>query len=99
RQREPPVFPYTTLFRSPSHSRRYDDTGGFFGAHEIARRGRMMAPRIGFIGLGIMGKPMARNLVRAGFTVTVHNRSRAKVEELVQDRKSTRLNSSHLGIS
>ena len=44
-----------------------------------------MAPRIGFIGLGIMGKPMARNLVRAGFTVTVHNRSRAKVEELVQD--------------
>jgi len=48
----------------------------------------MMAPRIGFIGLGIMGKPMARNLVRAGFTVTVHNRSRAKVEELVQDGAS-----------
>ncbi len=47
-----------------------------------------MAPRIGFIGLGIMGKPMARNLVRAGFTVTVHNRSRAKVEELVQDGAS-----------
>src|SRR5439155_18479548 len=42
----------------------------------------------GFIGLGIMGKPMARNLVRAGFTVTVHNRSRAKVEELVQDGAS-----------
>ena len=48
----------------------------------------MMAPRIGFIGLGIMGKPMARNLVRAGFPVTVHNRSRAKVEELVQDGAS-----------
>ena len=48
----------------------------------------MMAPRIGFIGLGIMGKPMARNLVRAGFTVTVHNRSRAKVEELVRDGAS-----------
>src|SRR6266566_425068 len=48
----------------------------------------MMAPRIGFIGLGIMGKPMARNLVRAGFRVTVHNRSRAKVEELVQDGAS-----------
>ena len=48
----------------------------------------MMAPRIGFIGLGIMGKPMARNLLRAGFPVTVHNRSRAKVEELVQDGAS-----------
>jgi len=47
-----------------------------------------MAPRIGFIGLGIMGKPMARNLLRAGFPVTVHNRSRAKVEELVQDGAS-----------
>ena len=48
----------------------------------------MMAPRIGFIGLGIMGKPMARNLIKAGFPVTVHNRSRAKVEELVKDGAS-----------
>jgi 2-hydroxy-3-oxopropionate reductase len=44
-----------------------------------------MAPRIGFIGLGIMGKPMARNLIKAGFVVTVHNRSQGKVEELVKD--------------
>ena len=44
-----------------------------------------MAPRIGFIGLGIMGKPMARNLVKAGFPVTVHNRSRGKVDELVKE--------------
>src|SRR5215471_15587763 len=40
---------------------------------------------IGFIGLGIMGKPMARNLLKAGFSLTVHNRSRAKVDELVKD--------------
>jgi len=40
-------------------------------------------PRLGFIGLGLMGKPMAGHLVRAGYTVTVHNRSRAGVEELV----------------
>ena len=38
--------------------------------------------RIGFIGLGIMGKPMALRLVRAGFPVTVHNRSRDGVDEL-----------------
>ena len=48
----------------------------------------MMAPRIGFIGLGIMGKPMARNLMKAGFPVTVHNRSQAKVEELVKEGAS-----------
>ena len=44
-----------------------------------------MAPRIGFVGLGIMGKPMARNLIKAGFSLTVHNRTRAKVDELVRD--------------
>jgi 2-hydroxy-3-oxopropionate reductase len=44
-----------------------------------------MNPKIGFIGLGIMGKPMARNLIKAGFPLTVHNRSRAKVDEVVRD--------------
>ncbi len=39
-------------------------------------------PRIGFIGLGLMGAPMARNLMRAGYTLTVHNRSRGIVDEL-----------------
>jgi 2-hydroxy-3-oxopropionate reductase len=37
---------------------------------------------IGFIGLGIMGKPMARNLLKAGYSVIVHNRSRGSVDEL-----------------
>lgn len=41
--------------------------------------------RLGYIGLGIMGKSMARNLLKAGFTVTVHNRSRGKVKELVDE--------------
>jgi len=40
-------------------------------------------PRIGFIGLGIMGKPMATNLIRAGYPLTVYNRSKASVKELV----------------
>lgn len=41
--------------------------------------------RIGFIGLGLMGKPMARNLMCAGYQLTVHNRSRAPVEELAAE--------------
>lgn len=40
---------------------------------------------IGFIGLGIMGKPMARNLLRAGHSLYVSNRSQASVDALVQD--------------
>jgi 2-hydroxy-3-oxopropionate reductase len=42
-----------------------------------------MAQTIGFIGLGIMGRPIARNLIKAGYPLVVHNRSRAAVEELV----------------
>ena len=38
--------------------------------------------RVGFIGLGLMGKPMAHNILKAGFPLAVHNRSRAKVDEL-----------------
>lgn len=41
-----------------------------------------MAPSIGFIGLGIMGQPMALNLVKAGHPVTVFNRTPAKTEAL-----------------
>lgn len=37
---------------------------------------------IGFIGLGVMGKPMARNLIKAGYPLVIHNRSREPVEEL-----------------
>ncbi len=38
---------------------------------------------IGFIGLGIMGKPMAKNLLKAGYSLAVYNRSKSSVEELV----------------
>jgi 2-hydroxy-3-oxopropionate reductase len=44
-----------------------------------------MAERIGFVGLGIMGKPMAKNLVKAGYGVTVYNRSSAAVDEVVAE--------------
>jgi 2-hydroxy-3-oxopropionate reductase len=42
-------------------------------------------PVIGFIGLGIMGKPMARNLLKAGYPLVVHNRSSAAVNELSRE--------------
>jgi 2-hydroxy-3-oxopropionate reductase len=41
--------------------------------------------RIGFIGLGVMGKPMARNLLKAGYPLVVYNRSRPPVEELAAE--------------
>ena len=41
--------------------------------------------RIGFIGLGTMGKPMARNLMKAGYPLVVHNRSRGAVDELAKE--------------
>lgn len=42
-----------------------------------------MAQAIGFIGLGIMGRPMAKNLLKAGYPLVVHSRSRGPVDELV----------------
>lgn len=39
---------------------------------------------IGFIGLGLMGKPMAQNLLRAGFPLTIWNRTKSKADDLVR---------------
>jgi 2-hydroxy-3-oxopropionate reductase len=44
-----------------------------------------MAPTVGFIGLGLMGKPMARNLLKAGFPLVVWNRTRAKADDIVRE--------------
>jgi 2-hydroxy-3-oxopropionate reductase len=41
-----------------------------------------MPERIGFIGLGVMGKPMARNLIAAGYEVTAYSRTRASIDEV-----------------
>jgi 2-hydroxy-3-oxopropionate reductase len=40
---------------------------------------------IGFIGLGIMGKPMARNLAKAGYDLVIYNRSRDDVDTLLAE--------------
>jgi len=39
--------------------------------------------KVGYIGLGLMGKPIASNILKAGFPLVVHNRSRSSVSELV----------------
>lgn len=41
--------------------------------------------KVGYIGLGLMGKPMARNILKAGYPLVVHNRSQASVDELVHE--------------
>ncbi|HTM07983.1 MAG TPA: 2-hydroxy-3-oxopropionate reductase [Verrucomicrobiae bacterium] len=51
-----------------------------------------MSDTIGFIGLGIMGKPMARNLLKAGYPLIVHSRSRPPVDELAREGAKTATN-------
>ncbi|ANB61277.1 NAD(P)-dependent oxidoreductase [Anoxybacteroides amylolyticum] len=41
--------------------------------------------KIGFIGLGVMGKSMARNLLRAGYSLIVYTRTKEKAEELLRE--------------
>jgi 2-hydroxy-3-oxopropionate reductase len=42
-----------------------------------------MLPTVGFIGLGLMGKPMALNLLKAGYPLVVHSRSAGPIDALV----------------
>lgn len=44
-----------------------------------------MKPSVGLIGLGLMGKPMGRNLLKAGFPLVVWNRTRARADELLRE--------------
>lgn len=46
---------------------------------------RLSGQTIGFIGLGLMGRPMSRNLKRAGARLVIHNRSRGVIEELAKE--------------
>ncbi len=43
----------------------------------------MIPPRIGFMGLGIMGQAMAKNILKAGYNITVYNRNRLKTTEFL----------------
>ena len=44
--------------------------------------------KIGFIGVGIMGKSMVRNLMKAGFEVSIYARTKAKVEDVLKDLRT-----------
>jgi len=44
-----------------------------------------MIEKVGFVGLGIMGRPMARNLMEAGYELVLYNRTRSKAEELARE--------------
>ena len=44
--------------------------------------GALEGKTLGFIGLGLMGRPMAENILAAGASVVGHNRSQAVVDEL-----------------
>jgi 2-hydroxy-3-oxopropionate reductase len=52
--------------------------------HKVLRRGVWVTEKIGFVGLGIMGAPMARNLTDAGYNLVLFNRTRSKAEELAE---------------
>lgn len=45
--------------------------------------------KVGYIGLGLMGKSMARNILKAGYPLVIHNRSRGPVEELALEGAET----------
>jgi len=53
----------------------------------------MSNPTVGFIGIGIMGKPMARHLLKAGYPLVIYNRSRAAVDELSKEGAQVAANS------
>jgi 3-hydroxyisobutyrate dehydrogenase-like beta-hydroxyacid dehydrogenase len=44
-----------------------------------------MKPAVGLVGLGLMGKPMGRNLLKAGFPLTVWNRTASKADDLLRE--------------
>src|SRR5215203_3114457 len=55
------------------------------GLLAVAGKELALAETIGFIGLGIMGRPMARNLAKAGYSLVLHNRSQEAVDELLAE--------------
>ena len=72
--------------RAPSHAGGYAAVGAAAaGVLRMSGGGDAgeSKPRIGFLGLGIMGVPMAQNLVKAGYSVTVWNRTPDKCEAIV----------------
>src|SRR5512144_1278575 len=66
---------------SAGEGRRRGENDAF---QPVAVRARSYGMRIGFLGLGTMGAPLANNLRRAGHVITVWNRTAAKADTLVK---------------
>lgn len=45
--------------------------------------------KVGFIGVGIMGKSMVRNLMKAGFELHIYARTKSKVEDVISEEHSS----------
>ena len=58
---------------------------GLAGPRRARKETDVAEKDIGFIGLGIMGKPMARNLIKAGYSLTVYDVVGTSVEALATD--------------
>ncbi len=54
--------------------------------------------KLGFIGLGIMGLPMAENLLQAGYSVAVFNRNRRKAEGLASRGAKVAVSPAEVGL-
>src|SRR5262245_58020212 len=66
----------------PASHRAYEPRADGVRPRAGAEETEVMQGPIGFVGLGIMGRPMVKNLLKAGHAVVVHNRSQAAVQEL-----------------
>ncbi|XP_058774014.1 glyoxylate/succinic semialdehyde reductase 2, chloroplastic-like [Vicia villosa] len=66
-------------FNSPRFSRHIFNVS----ASSVPQQGTETPPKIGFLGLGIMGTPMAQNLIKAGVDLTVWNRTKTKCDALI----------------
>ena len=64
---------------------RGGNTNPAAGTQPLIQENRMNTEKIGFLGLGSMGAPMARNLLKSALAVTVYNRTRSLAEDLRAD--------------
>src|SRR5437763_17017188 len=78
---------HTWSLRKTTHARSSCSarTTGTPSPHPASATTNPVPERVGFVGTGIMGAPMARNARKAGFTVTATNRTLARAEPLAKD--------------
>ena len=55
------------------------------GSAELCRKEAIFMKTIGFIGVGVMGKPMVRNLMKKGFPVSIYTRTKSKVLDVIEE--------------